>query len=92
MKLSNEQIKQLQQSLDKYASKCAQCGGSFSLSDEVFQLSSYQTGTLYVIPPPGPIFPIVCLVCDKCGHTILFSALALNVVPRPGDKSNGQKH
>jgi hypothetical protein len=57
----------------------------WDLNPEIFQYSPYSKGTLVA---GGLLFPVILLVCKKCGNTISISAVKLGIVnPETGDLS-----
>lgn len=91
MKLSVEQIIKIQEHLKDYPLKCSVCkDGSYSVTDHVFKLDSFNTSPVYKIPPDGPVFPVIPMVCGKCGHVTFFNAVALGVFSAK-DEADGKK-
>jgi hypothetical protein len=78
MKLTPEEVKELLQKLEGLweNSKCRICGHErLSITDRIFQLPELPApGT-----PTGNVFPVLLVVCEKCGETTFFSAIALGV-------------
>jgi hypothetical protein len=54
------------------------------LFDNVWELREFQGGGLVV--GGSPILPVVALMCNVCGHTILFNAFAVKAIERPQEK------
>lgn len=61
------------------ALKCPICGESkYFLMDKVWELGEFEPG-------PGfgrQVLPVVAMMCNVCGHTILFNAIAVRAVKR----------
>jgi hypothetical protein len=58
-------------------SKCPICDtDSWSLSEQVYQLTEYPEAGRFI---GKTIAPLVPLTCTKCGNTILFNALIAGV-------------
>jgi hypothetical protein len=52
---------------------CPMCGvNNWSVQDSTYQLLEFNQGTLVV---GGPVIPIVPVVCNNCGNTILVNAI-----------------
>jgi DNA-directed RNA polymerase subunit RPC12/RpoP len=76
MILTTEQLKVFEDELQKRGALngCILCGGkSFSLGNYVFELRSYTEGK--TVEADMPLIP---LICDNCGHTLLINAKALD--------------
>jgi len=62
--------------------KCPICQSSkWALMNKVWELREYQGGSLVI--GGQPILPVVAMMCNVCGHTILFNAIAVGAVDRP---------
>jgi hypothetical protein len=58
---------------------CPMCGvNSWSVQDSTYQLLEFNQGTLVV---GGPVIPIVPVVCNNCGNTILVNAIIAGLLP-----------
>ncbi|MBO8131979.1 MAG: hypothetical protein H0Z29_10795 [Candidatus Marinimicrobia bacterium] len=52
---------------------CPMCGvGNWSVQDRVFELREFRGGSLVV--GGTPIMPIIPVICNNCGNTILINA------------------
>jgi hypothetical protein len=66
--------------------KCPMCnGGTWNVSDRVYELREYHGGKLVV--GGSPIVPVVPVTCDNCGNTVLVNAIVSEAVEKEG--SNG---
>lgn len=60
---------------------CAQCGSTnWQVQDSIFELRQFSGGTLVV---GGPLIPVVPVICQNCGNTVLVNGLIAGVVTRP---------
>jgi hypothetical protein len=67
--------------------KCPICGSEdYFLLDKVWELREFHGGTLKI---GGPVLPIIGLMCNVCGHTILFNAIASRAISKD-DSSEAQ--
>lgn len=49
---------------------CNMCGGTnWGVGEEIFELREFQDGNL-VVGGPTKLYPVVPVVCSKCGHVI----------------------
>ena len=93
MKLTEAQQKKIKDWLTNkkaFKSNCVVCGdNTWNISDSVFQLIEFsQQGGIRI---GGPIQPIVTILCNNCGNTILLNALQSGVVtPHPKGVKNDQ--
>jgi hypothetical protein len=62
--------------------RCPICQGSnWTLMDKAWELREFQGGSFVI--GGQPILPVVALMCNVCGYTILFNAIAVGAVERP---------
>jgi len=68
---------------DKWKGKpCLMCGeGSWAIQNKTFQLMEFNKGSLVV---GGPIIPVIPVICNNCGNTVLVSAITAGVVEKKG--------
>lgn len=83
MKLNEEKKKIILEKLnDIWPPKkriCPICDGTkFEISDSIFQLGQYFPHKLVF----APVVPLLVITCVKCGYTILFNAITLQVIKR----------
>lgn len=61
---------------------CQVCASSdWLLLDNVWELREFHGGGLVV--GGSPVLPVVALMCNVCGHTVLFNAIAAKAIERP---------
>lgn len=61
---------------------CLVCGsGDFSLSCKVWRRREFSQGPL-VIGGKSVVLPLVAVLCDKCGYTMLFNAIVMGTAER----------
>ncbi len=61
--------------------QCPMCGkGPLTVQDKVFQLTEFHHGSLVM---GGPLVPIVPVVCNNCGNTILVNAIIAGAIQLP---------
>lgn len=69
----------VQEWLDQYwgpPRKCAVCqNDAWILMDRIWELREFRTG-------PNAL-PVIALMCNVCGHTVFFNAIAVRAVKRP---------
>ena len=91
MKLDDEQRKKLEKTFldEPYKSlKCPVCQREdFSINTSIFEFSDFQPGLLR--PIPQSMFPVIVIVCEKCGHSITFSAIKLGLIKRKDERNTG---
>lgn len=58
---------------------------SWNISPEVFELRSFQGGSM-VIGGKSGIMPLIPVTCNECGNTILFNALIAGLDLKEGTK------
>jgi hypothetical protein len=64
--------------------KCPICQDQkWVLLDNVWELRKYQDGTLVV---GGPVLPVVVMMCNVCGHSILFNAIAIGALEKENER------
>ena len=62
---------------------CPVCGDSaWVLMERVWELREFRGGTL-TAGPGHPVLPMIAVMCNVCGHTVLFNAIAARAVERP---------
>ena len=68
---------------DKWRGKpCPMCGnGKWSVNDKIFKLREFNEGNLIV--GGGPIIPIIPIICESCGNTLLINAIVTKAVVPP---------
>jgi len=78
MRLSDEQYTKLQEHIQSQWEApytCPVCrSNNWNISREVFELRGFNKGGLVV--GGSPVFPVVPVVCQTCGHVVFFNALA----------------
>lgn len=58
---------------------CQMCEtGKWSVSDSIFELREYNQGNMVI--GSGPIIPIVPVICENCGNTILVNAIKAGLI------------
>lgn len=63
---------------------CPICrSNNWSILDNVWESRKFQSGTLVV---GGPVLPLVAIMCNVCGYTHFFNAIAVGAVQRPKEK------
>ena len=57
---------------------CTVCGGqTWQSNDKVFELRESRGGDVMM---GGPVYPVMTLVCKRCGHVLLFDAITVGIV------------
>ena len=60
---------------------CEVCGSDqWLLLDNVWELRRFEGGGLSV--GGAPLLPVVALMCNVCGHTLFFNAIAVRAVSK----------
>jgi hypothetical protein len=63
---------------------CQICGSNdWLLLDNVWELRDFRGGD---VASGGPVLPVVALMCNVCGHTLFFNAIAVRAVERPASR------
>jgi hypothetical protein len=63
--------------------KCSICGSEdYFLLDKVWEFREFHGGTLRL---GGPVLPVIGLMCNVCGHTIFFNAIASRAISKDED-------
>jgi len=67
----------------KWANRpCPMCGiATWSVQDSTYQLIEFTQGALRV---GGPVVPVIPVVCQNCGNTILVNAIVAGVLASSG--------
>ena len=80
---------EVQQWLDRYwkgPHHCPICNSeAWLLMEKVWELREFQSGNL-VIGGGQPVLPVVALMCNVCGYTVFFNAIAVRAVSRPASR------
>jgi len=71
---------------------CPMCHvGSFNVSDTIYELREFNQGALVI--GGAPIIPVIPIICNNCGNTVLVNALLSGAIEAPkkeGDKDNAK--
>ena len=61
---------------------CPMCGiGRWNVQDSTYQLLEFNQGSLVF---GGPVIPVIPVVCNNCGNTLLVNAIIAGVIePQP---------
>ena len=61
------------------------CGiGGWNVQDSTYQLLEFNQGSLVI---GGPVIPVIPIVCNNCGNTLLVNAIIAGVLkPDSGGK------
>lgn len=54
--------------------------GNWNVNDTVFELREFHGGGMVI--GGGPIYPVVPVSCNNCGHTVLVNAVMTGLVVR----------
>ncbi|NLX22827.1 MAG: hypothetical protein GXY55_14340 [Phycisphaerae bacterium] len=58
--------------------KCPICqNDTWQINSTVFELRSFESGNLVA---GAPIYPVVCVTCDTCGHSLFFNAIRAGLI------------
>jgi hypothetical protein len=61
---------------------CPMCGGGdWSIQNKIFKLMEFTKQGLVV---GGPVIPVIPVVCNNCGNTILMNAIVPDLVEKEG--------
>ena len=86
MKLTKEQQLKLMTKLgelSKTGPECLVCKNTvWELADTIFELREFQGGN-FVLGPNSQLYPVIPMICSKCGHTVFLNALKLGVLEQP---------
>lgn len=80
--LSDQDVARINAALDaaKASRKCLACGArDVPLNPEMLALQTAQHGRTAGAVPTGQAQMCVARVCKRCGHTMLYSVVALNL-------------
>lgn len=92
MKLTDEQKDALIKKLNSFWKEipiCIVCKNNvWTIADMVFELREFHGGTL-VLGGGGKIYPVVTMMCERCGYTMFFNALSLGLY-KPEEKEKVQ--
>ena len=65
--------------------KCPNCNNNqWIIPRELLELRPFTGGSLIV---GGTVCPLLTLICDDCGHTLLFNAIVAGLVKKPEKES-----
>lgn len=60
---------------------CPICqSNNWFILNNVWESREFHSGDFVV---GGPVLPLVSVMCNVCGYTLLFNAIAVGAVPRP---------
>ncbi len=60
---------------------CPMClVGNWSVQDSTYQLTEFNEGSLVI---GGPVIPVIPVICNNCGNTILVNAITAGVLKPP---------
>ena len=82
MALSEQDVARINAALDpaKASRMCLSCGSrDIPLNPEMLGLPAAQHGQKVGAVPTGKVQMCVARVCQRCGHTMLYSVVALNL-------------
>jgi hypothetical protein len=80
MTYSPEQIAKFLNEKWKGQKLCPVCqSNKWGVSDKPVELREFTPGAFVV---GGPVYPLVSVTCNVCGHTLLFNAIVMGVVDR----------
>ncbi len=68
---------------------CPMCSkGPLAINPKTFQLTEFNEGSLVI---GGPVFPVIPVSCENCGHMILVSAIKVGAINpnQTAEKNNG---
>lgn len=57
---------------------CPMCAtGNWNVQDSTFQLTEFNQGAMVL---GGPVIPVIPIVCNNCGNTLLINAITAGVI------------
>lgn len=66
---------------------CPMCGArQWNVQNTSFELREFHGGDMVIAP--GPVIPLVPVMCTNCGNTILINCLVAGVDLEGGEKKN----
>lgn len=73
---------------DKWqAQPCPMCGARrWNVQETSFELREYHGGNMVIAP--GPVIPLVPVICTNCGNTILINSLVAGLELEGEEKGN----
>jgi hypothetical protein len=82
MDYDREKVAEWIETFWKSPRKCPVCGevDKWLLMEKVWELREFRGGDFVV--GAGPVMPVVALMCNVCGHTVFFNAIAAKAVER----------
>jgi hypothetical protein len=60
--------------------------GSWNVQDSSFELREFNEGNMVL---GGPVIPVVPVVCNNCGNTVLVNAIMAGLVEKDTPKPSG---
>jgi rubrerythrin len=81
MDFDKEKVKEWIDTYWKPPRRCPVCGeDKWLLMDKVWELREFHGGG--IVLSDAVVIPVVVLMCNVCGHTVLFNAVAARALPR----------
>jgi predicted nucleic-acid-binding Zn-ribbon protein len=82
MRLTEEQRENVSKRITSYWGDqlfdCPVCRNKhWKINDTIFEMREFSEGKLDIA---GKVFPVIIIICDRCGYTITFNAIMLGVV------------
>ena len=60
---------------------CQICGEhTWNVSDKIYELREFNDGDIVIGGPGGAVFPVIPVVCKKCGNTIFINAVSTKLL------------
>ena len=86
MEFDKEKVQQWLDTYWKGSHSCPICNSdAWLLMEKVWELKEFQGGAS-VISRGQPVLPVVALMCNVCGHTIFFNAIAVRALSRAASR------
>lgn len=74
----------------KQHNECLLCNSNSWSVTGIFEMRSFHGGTL-VVGGDSSVLPVLPVICNNCGNTVLLSAVVIGLTPRNSEKAGPEK-
>ena len=62
---------------------CPMCGNkTWNITDKIFELREFNNGDLVVGGPDASVVPVIPIICDNCGNTVLINVVTTHLLKK----------
>ncbi|MCQ2578051.1 MAG: hypothetical protein MJ176_05925 [Treponema sp.] len=86
---SNDLIKAIERNLGGNDLVCPLCKSTeWTVTSKIYKLPIFHEDDISAIMNRDDCFPVIPLICEKCGNTYFINAVAANILSKDGDDNN----